>query len=141
MKLSNQKHLFNLPKDVTYLNIASLSPAFKAIEEAGIESILKKSRPNLLSVSDFFDPVVELKKLFAELIDVDEADRIALSPSVSYGIANVVNNITLKPTDEVLIIDEQFPSNYYSWKKLTDTYNATLKVVKAPEVANNKGKQ
>ena len=140
MKLSNQKHLFNIPEDVTYLNIASLSPAFKAVEEAGINAVLKKTQPYLLTINDYFDPVAELKSLFAQLIDVEEPNRIVLNPSASYGIANVVNNIILQSTDEVLIIDEQFPSNYYSWKKLTDKYNASLKFVKAPEVQQDKGK-
>ena len=133
--------MFDIPEDVTYMNIASLSPSFKAIEEAGIQSVLKKNRPHRLTVSDFFDPVDELRKLFAELIDVDNYQRIATGPSVSYGLANVANNITLKETDEVLIIDEQFPSNYYVWKKLVDQYGATLKVVKVPKTKINRGKQ
>ena len=133
MSLTSQKHIFDIPEDVSYLNIASLSPAFAAIEEAGVRAVLKKNRPYLTSSEDFINPVTEMRDLFAKLIDVDETDRIAAIPSVSYGIANVANNIRLKPSDEVLIIDEQFPSNYYIWKKLTDQYGATLKVVEAPD--------
>ena len=141
MQLSSQKHLFNIPENVTYLNIASLSPSFKAIEEAGINAVLKKNRPYLITGSDFFDPVTELRELFARLIDADHVDRIATIPSVSYGLANVANNITLKKTDEVLIIDEQFPSNYYIWKKLTDRYHAKLKILKAPNTKIRQGKE
>jgi selenocysteine lyase/cysteine desulfurase len=140
MSLSNQKHLFDIPEDVTYLNTAALSPAFKAIEEAGIQSVLKKNRPYLITGSDFFDPVIELRALFGQLIDIDHVDRIVTIPSVSYGLANVANNVTLKKGDEILIIDEQFPSNYYIWKKLTDQYDATLKVVKAPDSQHHRGK-
>ena len=141
MELSNQQHLFSIPKDVTYLNIASLSPSFKSIEEAGIQAILDKSTPHVIPVSDFFDPVIELKKLFARLINVDDSNRIATIPSVSYGMACVANNITLKPSDEIIIVDEQFPSNYYIWKKLADKYGASLKFVSQPDTDTNRGQK
>lgn len=129
MSLQNQKHLFDIPEDTTYLNIASQSPAFKAIYEAGLEGLKQKNRPYTILGSDYFEPVVALKKLFAELVDVSNPNRIATIPSVSYGIATVTNNISLNEGDEILVIDEQFPSNIYSWQKLAETYKATIKTI------------
>ncbi len=140
MSLQNQKHLFKIPEDITYLNIASLSPSFHSVEKAGIDAVLKKNTPHLTKVVDFYNPVIELRKLFAELIDANNHERIATIPSVSYGMANVANNISLKSTDEVIIVDEQFPSNYYVWKKLVDLYGANLKVIKAPDTKIHRGK-
>lgn len=102
---------------------------------------MKKSLPHKITTSDYFDPVIEVKKLFAKLINTDEYNRIANIPSVSYGIATITNNIKLLKGDEILLIDEQFPSNYYSWKKLADKYEATIKVVKDPTSKTNRGKQ
>ncbi len=141
MIMEDQRHLFDIPDGIRYLNIASLSPSFKLVKEAGMKALLEKSTPHVIPSSDFFDPVIELKKLFAKLIGTDEYNRIATIPAVSYGMATVANNITLKSTDEVLIIDEQFPSNYYIWKKLTDTYNARLRVIPQPETTINCGQQ
>lgn len=141
MKLTPQLNLFKIPEDVTYLNTASFSPAFRAIEEAGIKTVLEKNRPDLYNMGDFFGPITELRTLFAQLIETDEVDRVVSIPSVSYGLANVAYNVKLKPTDEILIIDEQFPSNYYIWEKLTKKYGATLKIIKAPETNVNRGKQ
>jgi selenocysteine lyase/cysteine desulfurase len=129
MPLQHQKQRFDIPEDITYLNIASQSPAFKAVYDAGLEGLKQKNRPYTILGSDYFEPVVALKKLFAELVDVDDYNRIATIPSVSYGMATVANNITLNESDEILVIDEQFPSNYYSWKNLADTYNATIKTI------------
>ncbi|SNR16413.1 aminotransferase class V-fold PLP-dependent enzyme [Tenacibaculum jejuense] len=129
MSLTNQKHLFDLPEDVTYLNIASLSPSFKSIEEAGLRAVKEKSRPYLIPSSDFFNPVTELKKLFAQLINVNDYNRIANIPSVSYGLATIAHNISLKENSEIVLIEEQFPSNYYVWEKLAKKYNAKLKIV------------
>ena len=139
--LNHQKHLFNIPEDITFFNIASISPSFKSVEEAGIKAVLQKSHPYLISSSDFFEPVLVLKKLFAQLIDLDNYQRIANIPSVSYGLATVANNLKLKSSDEILVIDEQFPSNVYVWKKLADKYNATVKTIRSPQSKNNSVQQ
>lgn len=140
MDIAEQKNLFDLPENICYLNTASLSPSFKAVEKAGIDAVLQKSRPYLIPSSDFFDPVIELKKRFAKLIELDDYERIASIPSVSYGIATVAKNIKLKPGDTVVLMQEQFPSNYYSWKKLTNKYNAQLKIVEAPRTKTDRTK-
>lgn len=131
MSLQNQKHLFDLPEDITYLNIASQSPAFKSIYEAGLDGLKEKSRPYKIVGASYFEPVIEFKKLFAQLIEEDDYNRIAALPSVSYGMATVTNNIVLKENDEILVVDEQFPSNYYSWQKLAKKYNAKIITVSA----------
>ncbi|WP_347921726.1 aminotransferase class V-fold PLP-dependent enzyme [Pontimicrobium sp. SW4] len=139
MNLKHQKHLFSIPEDVTYLNIASQSPSFKAVEQAGIDGILEKSQPYKITTSNYFEPVIELKKLFSKLIDNDDYNRVANIPSASYGIATAANNITLEKDDEIILIDEQFPSNYYAWEKLAKKYDAKLKIVKQPETKENRG--
>ncbi|MEH6537519.1 MAG: aminotransferase class V-fold PLP-dependent enzyme [Psychroserpens sp.] len=139
--MQHQKQLFSIPEEVTYLNIASLSPSFKAVEQAGLDAVLQKSKPYTIPVSDFFDPVTKLKTLFAKLIDSDEPERIASVPSVSYGIASVANNIKLKSTDEIIVIEEQFPSNIYAWKKLADKYNANIITIASPNLKTNNAKQ
>lgn len=141
MPLKSQKHLFDIPDNITYLNIASQSPAFKAIYKAGIEGLKQKNQPYTITTSDYFEPVVTLKKLFAKLIEADDYNRIVTMPSASYGIATVTNNIKLKTGDEILIIDEQFPSNVYSWQKLAAKYNATLKTISAPKTKTNRTAQ
>ncbi|EAR12162.1 Aminotransferase, class V [Polaribacter irgensii 23-P] len=139
MKLNNQKHLFSVPEEITYLNIASQSPSFKAIEKAGIEGVLEKSHPYKIIGNSYFEPVKEVKKLFAELVDVFDYNRIANIPSASYGFATVANNITLKKNDEILLIDAQFPSNYYVWEKLAKKFGAKVKIVSMPDSKLNRG--
>ena len=131
--LSHQKEKFNLPKDIVYLNGAYMSPLLKEVEKVGIEALQKKSKPFTISSSDFFEPVNELKKRYATLIDTKEFNRIACIPSVSYGIATVTNNITLNSGDEILVVEDQFPSNIYSWRKLAEKYNATIKTITKPK--------
>ncbi len=138
--LKHQKEKFSLTEDVTYLNTSYMSPQLKDCEKEGIEALQKKSNPYSISPNDFFEPVTRLKKLYAQLIDVNDYQSIACIPSVSYGIATVANNISLFAGDEILVIEDQFPSNYYSWKKLAEKYNAVIKTITKPKSGNTKAK-
>ncbi|WP_435415911.1 aminotransferase class V-fold PLP-dependent enzyme [Polaribacter aestuariivivens] len=139
MILPNQKYLFSLPEEITYLNIAAQSPSMKAVEKAGIDGVLEKSHPYKIVGDSYFEPVKEVKKLFSELINVDDYNRIANIPSASYGLATVANNIQLQKDDEILLVESQFPSNYYVWEKLATKYDAKLTIVSMPKSTENRG--
>lgn len=136
---ASQKEKYSLSEEVTYLNTAYSAPLSKEAEKIGIEALKKKSEPYKYSGNDFFEPVEKLKTLFANLIDVDNHQNIAIIPSVSYGMATVANNVCLKENDEIIVIGEQFPSNYYSWKKVADKYGANIKTVSAPDTLIKRG--
>ncbi|WP_299050592.1 aminotransferase class V-fold PLP-dependent enzyme [uncultured Polaribacter sp.] len=138
--MQHQKHLFTIPDDITYLNIASQSPSFIAVEQAGISGVLEKSHPYKITTESYFEPVKALKKLFATLIEVNDYNRIANIPSASYGMATVANNVVLQKDDEILLVESQFPSNYYIWEKLAQKFEAKLKIIEMPKITENRGK-
>lgn len=130
--LACQKHLFSLPENVAYLNCAYMSPQCEAVEMAGYQGVARKNRPFEISVADFFEPVVHLKKLFARLIRATDFERVAVIPSVSYGMANVVKNVKASPGQNIVTVAEVFPSNYYAWQRLAGETGATVRLVEAP---------
>ncbi len=134
--LTCQHHLFDLEDSVTYLNGAYMSPQLKSVTEIGEQLLKRKSRPYEIIVDDFFDPVARLKEHFAQLINAPEKDRIALIPSASYGLANAAANIDLKKGQNILMVEGQFPSNYYCWKKLVDRKEGLIRMVRAPKTAD-----
>ena len=136
--MSNMKDLFDLPNDITYLNIAAQSPIFKSIYNAGIEGLQQKLHPHTITIPDYFEPVTQLKKQFAQLIGATDHNRIANMPSVSYGMASVANNIKLNKGSEIIVVDEQFPSNIYSWHRLADEYDAKIITIAAPKTKVNR---
>ena len=131
---------FIIEGNTTYLNCAYMSPMLKIVEEAGINGLKTKRAPHNILPEDFFSGVNALKKAFAKLINLDEHERIAISSSVSYGLANITNNIQLKESDNVILIGDQFPSNVYPWMELTKKYNANLKFINKPNSENNAGR-
>lgn len=133
MLLSTLKNQFDFPDDLAYLNTASFSPAFKSVEKAGLEAVTRKRRPDHFQSSDLFDPVIELRKLFAKVIDAEDYNRVVTIPSVSYGMANAARNIKLKKGDEILLVEEQFPSNVYIWKELAEKHEIKVITIKQPK--------
>src|SRR4051812_16405640 len=84
--LPSQRHIFDIPDDVVYMNCAYMSALPKATVIAGERALRRKSRPWLIESSDFFATSESVRALFAQLINAS-ADDIALVPAVSYGMA------------------------------------------------------
>jgi selenocysteine lyase/cysteine desulfurase len=138
--ITNQRSKFSLEAGSTYLNCAYMSPMLKAVEKKGIEGIKKKRNPSGVTATDFFTDTEKVRKEFARLIQGD-AKRVALVPSVSYGMANVVNNVKLTSQDNMIVAAGQFPSNYYPWQRIQMDTGAKIKVVAPPDSNNDRGKQ
>lgn len=139
--LQNQSHLFSLEEGHIYLNGAYMSPQLKSVEAVGIESLKGKGRPYSISGEDFFSVRKKLRVKFAELVDVPDYNQTAIIPSVSYGIATVTKNLRLEKGDEILVVDEQFPSHIYSWQKLAEKYKASINIVSSPPIGEGRGKE
>jgi len=112
-----QRHLFDIPQDVAYLNCAYMSPLMHRVVEAGQAGVRRKARPWEVFPVHFFDQVEVARGLFAGLIGAT-ADDIAVIPAASYGIALAAANLPLGPGREIVVLAEQFPSNVYSWREL-----------------------
>ena len=130
--LPNQKHLFNIPEDITYLNCAYLSPQLRSVTEAGHKSVSGKENPWLLTAPDFFTLTEQTRSLFAELIEA-RADDIAFIPAVSYGVSVAAMNVKVEANQVVVVLEDQFPSNVYPWRELAREKGAELKTVARPE--------
>lgn len=118
-----------------------MSPLMKSVEEVGIQGIRNKLRPNLVTGDDFFTESDELRIEFGRLINCDEPNRMVIIPSVSYGMANVANNLKLVAGDEIIVIDEQFPSNVYPWMTLSKESGAVIKTITAPKTRRDRGQK
>lgn len=136
-----QKSKFILSRKVTYLNCAYMSPMLKKVEKAGIKGIKKKRKPYQILPNDFFKTSEVVKKRFSSIVDCENHNRITIIPSASYGLANVVNNISIKEKDEIILLDEQFPSNVYPWLSLKERSKAKLVFIKRPDTLVDSGKK
>ena len=81
-----------------------------------------------------------LKDRFSQLIECNDTQRIAIIPSVSFGIGTVIKNIQFQKGDEIIILEEQFPSNYYTWANLEKEKGVIIKTIPAPPILSGRGK-
>ncbi len=131
-----QRPKFRLQRKHAYFNCAYMSPLMKKVENAGMKGLKKKRTPFHISVEDFFKETESLRLLYSKLIDNDTPERVVVIPSVSYGLANVAKNIPHKK-GEILIVNEQFPSNVYAWERLQEI-GFTIKTI-TPKNSKSRG--
>jgi selenocysteine lyase/cysteine desulfurase len=129
--LPSQRHLFDIPDDVVYMNCAYMSALPKATIAAGERALRRKARPWMIETQDFFAGSEAVRALFARLINAN-ADDIALVPAVSYGMAQAANNIPVTANQKILTLAEEFPSNVYPWTDLAERAGATVIAVPRP---------
>jgi selenocysteine lyase/cysteine desulfurase len=132
MPLPSQRHLFEFPDDVTYLNCAYMSPQLRSVREAGQEALGRKAQPWRIRPEDFFTESEALRGLFAQLVGAD-VEGVALVPSVSYGLAVAAANVPVRVGQRLLVLAEEFPSNVYPWRELAQRAGGQVVTVTRPE--------
>lgn len=121
--------LFDIPEEVTYLNCAYMGPMLKSSAEVAMKMASSKMHPWEMEISDFFDPVEKVRELFAKIIN-SSSENIAIIPSVSYGVAQAVKNLSGLESGEIIVLEDQFPSNIYSWQELAREEKHQLVTIK-----------
>lgn len=130
--LPSQRERFDLPREVTYLNCASMAPQLHAVGEAGIGAVQRMKSPWKIRSSDWFEGPESLRSVAARLMGAD-ADGVALVPAASYGIAIAAANVPLAKGQNIVLLAEEFPSNVYAWRELARVSDAEVRTVrKAP---------
>jgi len=117
-----------------------MSPLLKDAERVGIREIRKKRNPASIRPNDFFDNVEQLRKSFAALVQINDPQRVVTIPSTAYALANVANNITLRRGDNIVLVSDEFPSNYYCWAAAAERNGATIVTVAPSEQLEGRGR-
>ena len=130
--LPSQRHLFDIPDDVTYLNCAYMSPLMRPVIEAGHTGLVRKAHPWEITPDKFFSGSEEFRTTATRLLDCT-ADCVAIVPAASYGIATAALNLPIQKGQSILVLAEQFPANYYPWQRMADDCGASIKVVVWPD--------
>jgi selenocysteine lyase/cysteine desulfurase len=105
---------FHLPADVSYLNTAYMGPLPRTAVEAGWSALDRKARPWTIATEDFFVPAETYRGLIADLLGLD-ADGVAVTPAVSYGLSTFAANLPLAAGEVVLVPGDEFPSALLPW--------------------------
>jgi selenocysteine lyase/cysteine desulfurase len=116
--LPTQRALFDIPRDVCYLNAAAWTPLPLAVREAGHTGVSLKGQPWRIHPDHGAEQHERARAASARLINADPED-IALISSVSYGVAIAGKLITPPPGTRVLLMTEDHSSPSLEWMTLT----------------------
>jgi selenocysteine lyase/cysteine desulfurase len=129
--LPSQRALFDLPGDVCYLNAASYSPLPLATLEAGRAAVGRKGRPWLID-NDFAAAQYDrTRTAAARLINADAAD-VALTPSISYGVATAAKLVAVPRGSRVIVLHDDHSSPVLEWMTRAQDGGFTVETVQSP---------
>lgn len=121
---------FDIPRDICYLNAAYMTPQPRRVVEAAMRGATRRSQPWHVTPPEFFTEVEALRAAFARHVGC-APDNVAIVPSAGYGVSCAANNLTTGRGDVILSLNDQFPSNYYAWRRQADASRAEFHVVSA----------
>lgn len=132
--LPSQRHLFDVPNDVAYFNCAYNAPMLNASSEVLIEGVQSKQHPWERTPASFFDDADAIRTTAAQTLG-GSADCFAVIPSASYGISAAARILEDHVTseDEIIVLEEAFPSNYLPWHRLSEVTGARIVTVPTPD--------
>ncbi len=136
--MESQRHLFEMPEDIHYLNGAYMSPLLKMVQAAGVEGTTRKLSPWELTADDFFDPAETVKQKFGQLVNA-ATQQVAIISSASYGLKSAINNIPVNNGDHAIVVANEFPSDYYTIQQWCRQNNKELKIIEAPDQLHHRG--
>src|SRR5262249_40359830 len=130
-RLANQRTLFDLPDDVTYINCAYLSPLMKSVRDAGRTGIDRKVHPWTIQRRHFYEDVERSRTLFGALIGA-KGDDVAVVNSTSYGIATASRNLALAKGQSIVMLEGEHSSTIYEYRRRAKEAGGRTVVVPRP---------
>jgi selenocysteine lyase/cysteine desulfurase len=119
MDFSQYRAEFPLAEQYAYLNHAGVSPYSRRVAEAlrlhGEELLvtpIDHYRQQLMAL------IAHFKRQVARLIDAAHSDEIVAMPNTATGINTAALALPLRPGDNVLVLEGDYPANIYPWLNL-----------------------
>ena len=133
--LPSQRPLFDIPRDICYLNAASYSPLPIRTLEAGRAAVGRKGRPWTLEPSFPNQQHERARTAAARLIHADPSD-IALIPAISYGVATAAKLFAPGRGTRVIVLESDHSSPVLEWHARAEAQGFTVETIKQPDNAD-----
>jgi selenocysteine lyase/cysteine desulfurase len=130
--LASQRALFEMPRDICYLNSASYSPLPLRTLEAGRAAVGRKGTPWTLDASFAHQQHERARAAAAQLIHAEPAD-VALIPSISYGVATVAKIIKIERGTRVIVLEDDHSSPVLEWHARAEAQGFAVETVRRPD--------
>ncbi len=129
--LPSQRALFDIPREVCFMNAAAWSPLPIAVQEAGRAGVGRKGQPWKLDGQFMASQHERARKAAAALIGADPVD-VALIPSVGYGVSTAGKVMKLPRGSRVLVLQDDHTSPVLEWMSRAEAGGFTVEPVRQP---------
>lgn len=130
-ELPCQRHLFEVPDAVSYLDAAAWSPLPRCVRAAGESGLLAKSRPWDHPREAVFPWVERARAAAAGLIGAGP-DDVAIVGAVSQAMAIAARNLAPSPGGRLLRVADEFPSLRFAFDRLAAERGLAVEEVARP---------
>ena len=124
------RSLFPATRKYTYLNSAAVSPVPIPAVEAVRSQLEDVSLNGATHYLDWVATKNRARALIAGMLNV-APETVAFTRNTSDGFAAVASGIEWKPGDNIVSFANEFPANYYAWRRVRDQFGVELRL--APE--------
>ncbi|MFT4861057.1 MAG: isopenicillin-N epimerase [Pseudohongiellaceae bacterium] len=126
------RNQFSFTEDAVPMNAANLCPAFRAVSEKNALLTADIDQDCSFNNRAKYGPMLETtRNLVANQLNVS-ADEIALVRNTSEANNLINNGLGLAPGDEVVIWDQNHPTNHVAWEVRAARFGLTVKKVTTP---------
>jgi selenocysteine lyase/cysteine desulfurase len=130
--LASQRALFEMPRQICYLNSASWSPLPLKTQEAARAAVGRKGMPWTLNAAFAGGQHDRARKAAARLINADPPD-VALIPSISYGVATAAKILTIEAGTRIIVLESDHSSPVLEWQTRADAQGFIVDTVRQPD--------
>ena len=127
--LGSQRGLFDMPREVCFLNAAAWSPIPVGAVEIGKTGAARKSRPWEID-PEFSDREFDRARAAASRLINAAAEDVALVSSVGYGVSTAGKLIDVPAGSRVLVLDSDHSSPVLEWMSRSEGAGFEVEVVK-----------
>jgi selenocysteine lyase/cysteine desulfurase len=129
--LASQRDLFEVPRDICFLNAASWSPLPRRTLEAGRAAVLRKGQPWTLDHSFASQQYERARTAAARLIHAD-TDDVALISSVGYGVSTAAKLLSIPRGARVLVLENDHSSPVLEWQTRAAEQGFVVETIRQP---------
>ena len=129
--LPSQRALFDIPRDVCYMNAAGWGPMPLATQEAGRAAMNRKGQPWKLAADLASTQNERARSAAAALIGAEPGD-ITLISSVGYGVASAAKIVDIPKGSRVIVLENDHTSPMLEWTVRAPAGGFSIDTVKQP---------
>ncbi len=121
--------LFPATEFYTYLNSAAISPIPTTALDAVTRQLADVAVNGSINYQNWVDTKDRCRDLVAEMLCV-RSEQVAFVRNTSDGVASIANGLKWKAVDNIVSIAQEFPANFYAWRRIRDSYGVDLRLCK-----------